>query len=76
MLSNDYNKQYERRQRIKRTTLVVGIDVGADFNAVGFIELEHGTSTDSHKLLAQKLESNNVHRARRCMVNSCSVLNF
>lgn len=37
MLSNDYNKQYERRQRIKRTTLVTGIDIGADFNAVGFM---------------------------------------
>jgi transposase len=37
MLSNDYNKQFERRQRIKRTTLVTGIDIGADFNAVGFM---------------------------------------
>ena len=37
MLNNDYNKQYERRQRIKRTTLVMGIDIGADFNAIGFM---------------------------------------
>ena len=37
MLNNDYNKQYERRQRIKKTTLVTGIDIGADFNAVGFM---------------------------------------
>jgi len=40
MLSNDYNKQYERRQRIKKTTLVTGIDIGADFNAVGFMNRE------------------------------------
>ncbi len=32
MLSNDYHKQYERRQRIKKTTLVTGLDIGADFN--------------------------------------------
>jgi len=25
MLNNDYNKQYERRQRIKKTTLVTGV---------------------------------------------------
>ena len=37
MLNNDYNKQYDRRQRIKKTTLVTGIDIGADFNAVGFM---------------------------------------
>ena len=37
MLSNDYNKQYDRRQRIKKTTLVVGLDIGSDFNAVGFM---------------------------------------
>jgi transposase len=37
MLNNDYNKQFERRQRIKKTTLVTGIDIGADFNAVGFM---------------------------------------
>src|SRR5512143_379397 len=37
MLNNDYNKQFERRQRIKKTTLVMGIDIGADFNAVGFM---------------------------------------
>ncbi len=36
MFNNDYNKQYERRQRIKKMTLVVGIDIGADFNALGF----------------------------------------
>ena len=34
MLNNDYNKQYERRQRVKKTTLVTGIDIGSDFNAV------------------------------------------
>ncbi|HEX9137838.1 MAG TPA: hypothetical protein VF905_12960 [Nitrospirota bacterium] len=37
MFNNDYNKQFERRQRIKKTTLVTGIDIGADFNAIGFV---------------------------------------
>ncbi len=37
MSDNDYNKQYERRQRIRKTTLVMGIDIGADFNAIGFM---------------------------------------
>jgi len=37
MLNNDYNKQYDRRQKIKKTTLVRGIDIGAGFNAVGFM---------------------------------------
>lgn len=30
MFNNDYNKQYDRRQRIKKTTLVTGIDIGTD----------------------------------------------
>lgn len=40
MFDNDYNRQVERRQRIKRTTLVMGIDIGADFNAVGYMNKE------------------------------------
>jgi hypothetical protein len=40
MFDNDYNRQVERRQRIKQTTLVVGIDIGDDFNAVGFMNSE------------------------------------
>ncbi len=40
MFDNDYNRQVERRQRIKQTTLVMGIDIGNDFNAVGFMNRE------------------------------------
>jgi hypothetical protein len=39
MFDNDYNRQVERRQKIKRT-LVMGIDIGNDFNAVGYMNRE------------------------------------
>jgi transposase len=34
MHEKDYNKQAARRQRIKRTTLVIGMDIGNEFNAM------------------------------------------
>ena len=37
MSRKDYTKQAERRQRIKRRTLVVGVDIGCNFNALGFM---------------------------------------
>jgi transposase len=40
MSRNDYNKQAARRQRIRKTTLVVGVDIGNAFNAVGFMNKE------------------------------------
>lgn len=40
MSERDYSKQVARRQRIKRTTLVVGVDVGKAHNAVGFMNKE------------------------------------
>jgi transposase len=40
MSEKDYNKQVEKRQRIRSTTLVVGVDVGNAFNAVGFMNKE------------------------------------
>jgi hypothetical protein len=40
MSGKDYNKQVEKRQRIRSTTLVVGVDVGNAFNAVGFMNKE------------------------------------
>jgi len=40
MSVRDYNKQVAKRQRIKSTTLVVGIDVGKAYNAVGFMNKE------------------------------------
>jgi transposase len=36
----DYSKQVARRQRIRSTSLVVGVDVGKAYNAVGFMNKE------------------------------------
>jgi len=36
MSGRDYNKYVAKRQRIKRTSLVVKVDVGKAYNAVGF----------------------------------------
>jgi transposase len=40
MSEKDYNNQVVKRQRIRKTTLVVGVDVGNAFNAVGFMNKE------------------------------------
>jgi len=40
MSERDYNKQVAKRQRIRNTTLVVGVDVGKAYNAVGFMNKE------------------------------------
>jgi transposase len=40
MSVRDYSKQVARRQRIGNTTLVVGVDIGCTFNAVGFMNKE------------------------------------
>jgi transposase len=40
MSERDYSKQVARRQRIGETTLVVGVDIGSAFNAVGFMNKE------------------------------------
>ena len=37
MSERDYNRQARRRQRIRGTTLIVGVDVGNAFNAVAFM---------------------------------------
>src|SRR5512139_1438876 len=37
MSERDYSKQVAKRQRIGSTTLVVGVDIGSAFNAVGFM---------------------------------------
>jgi transposase len=37
MSRKHYNSQVTKRQRIKRTTLVVGVDIGCNFNAIGFM---------------------------------------
>src|SRR5512139_1366640 len=40
MSERDYSKQVAKRQRIKSTSLVVGVDVGKVYNAVGFMNKE------------------------------------
>jgi transposase len=40
MSRNDYSRQAQRRQRVKETTLIVGVDIGKEFNAVGFMNKE------------------------------------
>jgi hypothetical protein len=40
MSRNDYNRQAARRQRIRKTTLIVGVDIGNAFNAMGFMNKE------------------------------------
>jgi transposase len=37
MSGKDYTKQVAKRQRIKGTTLVVGLDIGSEFNAMGMM---------------------------------------
>ncbi len=40
MSEKDYNKQVAKRERISRETLVIGVDVGNAWNAVGFMNKE------------------------------------
>jgi transposase len=40
MSKNDYNRQAEKRQRVKGTTLILGIDIGKEFNAIAFMNKE------------------------------------
>ena len=38
MFQRDYNRQVAKRQRIRKGTLIVGVDIGKAFNAVGFMD--------------------------------------
>jgi hypothetical protein len=49
MFDNDYNRQIEWLQRIKKTTLVVGIDIGEDFNAVAYMHKEGNVLAKIHR---------------------------
>ena len=40
MSKRDYSSQIEKRQKIKSTTLIVGLDIGSRFNAVALISKE------------------------------------
>src|SRR5512137_2559861 len=55
MSVRDYNKQVARRQRIGSTTLVVGVDIGSAFNAVGFMNKE-GKVLGSYPKMPNSLE--------------------
>ena len=38
MSERDYSRQVARRQRISKATLIVGVDIGKAFNALGFMD--------------------------------------
>ena len=40
MSKQDFNKQVEKRQRIKKKTLIVGLDIGSEFNAMALMSKE------------------------------------
>lgn len=40
MSQRDYNRQVAKRQRIRKATLIVGVDIGKAFNAAGFMDKE------------------------------------
>ena len=40
MSQRDYSKQVAKRQRIRKATLIVGVDIGKAFNAIGFMDKE------------------------------------
>lgn len=40
MHRRNYNKQIAKRQRVKRTTLVIGMDIGNEFNAMCMMNKE------------------------------------
>ncbi len=55
MSGKDYNKQLAKPQRINTTTLIVGVDVGNAFNAVGFMN-RNGKVLGSREGLEQFIE--------------------
>ena len=38
MSQRDYNMQVAKRRRIRKGTLIVGVDIGKAFNAVGYMD--------------------------------------
>ena len=50
MSERDYNRQAARRQRISRSTLIVGVDIGNAFNAVGFMNRDGNVLGSCSKL--------------------------
>jgi transposase len=50
MSERDYNRQVVKRERIGRETLVIGVDVGNAWNAVGFMDKEGNVLVSCAKL--------------------------
>jgi transposase len=50
MSERDYNRQAARRQRVSKATLIVGVDVGKAFNAVGFMNKDGNVLGSCSKL--------------------------
>ena len=48
MTQSDYNKQVAKRQRIRKATLIIGVDIGNAFHAFGFMYKE-GNVLGSYK---------------------------
>lgn len=66
MSRRDCSKQAEKRQRIKKTTLVVGVDVGSDFNAVALMSKEGEVFGEYPKVYtSRKVSSISCRSSRR-----------
>jgi len=63
MSEKDYNRQVVKRERIGRETLVIGVDVGNAWNAVGFMNKE-GNVLGSCAKLHNSREGFEQHRKR------------
>lgn len=50
MSQRDYSRQVAKRQRIRKATLIVGVDIGKAFNAAGFMDKEGNVLGSSAKL--------------------------
>jgi transposase len=50
MSQRDYSRQVAKRQRIRKATLIVGVDIGKAFNAVGFMDKEGNVLGNCAKL--------------------------
>jgi transposase len=64
MSEMDYNKQVMKRERISRETLVIGVDVGNAFNAIGFMDKEGKVLGSCAKLYnsCEGFEQSPVHK--------------
>jgi hypothetical protein len=73
MSNSDYKRQVVRRQRIRKTTLIVGVAIGNAFNAVGFMNKEGNVLEGCAKLYNSREEFVNLreglkakHHLRMC----------